>query len=164
MNFLVPIFGLIHIGLFASILYYLHRLKVEKCECAFIEPYDKLYKATFYILCFRILMFIIDLTTGFTLKSTVMENKSLTYIFAFIGFIMIGVYLLYFIYSIKYIHQLYASSCKCSDNSWRWVYYIYSIYSVIMVSFAILAIVLMIGLLSYLNISDTAGHSSKKHK
>lgn len=165
MNLLVPIFGLIHIGLFASILYYLHRLKVDKCECAFIEPYEKLYKATFYILCFRIIMFVIDLSLGFTLKSSIMESKPLTLLFVALGIFMIVVYLLYFIYSIKYINQLYASSCKCSDNSWKWVYYIYSIYSIIIVSATVLFIVFMLLVLSYVKTTKmVSGNSSRRHK
>lgn len=149
MNPFIPIFGLVHIALFASILYYLHRLKVENCECALIEPYDKLYKATFYILCFRILMFIVDMSMGFTLRSSSMENNGLLYVLGTLGFIMIIVYLVYFIYSIKYIHQLYATSCTCSDNSLRLVYYIYSIYTIVMVSVVILALVMMFSALIF---------------
>jgi hypothetical protein len=163
MNLLVPIFGLIHIGLFASILYYLHRLKVEKCECAFIEPYEKLYKATFYILCFRIIMFVIDMSLGFTLKSSIMESTPLMLLFSALGIFMIVIYLLYFIYSIKYINMLYASSCKCSDNSWKWVYYIYSIYSIIIVSATVLFIVFMLLILTYVKAMEL-GSSSRKHK
>lgn len=148
---LLHIFSGIHIALFASILYFLQKLKTENCECALIEPYDKLYKATIVFLCFRIVMFILDIALRFKLQNIMVNSRPvILYSLATFSILMLIAYFIYFIYSIKYINQLYILSCKCSDNSWRLVYYIYSIYTVIMLSLFFLvlfiAIVLLINL------------------
>lgn len=140
--------SLIHISLFASILYYLHRMKVEKCQCALNRSFDILYRTTAILLVLRVVLFALELF--FNLRKTLLGKMGLKYlplIFTYVAVLML-VHIIYFVLSVRYIHALYRDACKCSDNSLRMVYYIYSILMAIILSFLF---VFLLGMWQYVS-------------
>lgn len=150
----------VHIALFASILYYLHRMKVEKCECALTPTYNLLYRATATLLVLRVVTFLLELV--FNARRTLSTNmKYIPYIFAYV-LVLLLVHIIYFVVSIRYIHRLYRDACKCSDNSLRNVYYVYSILMAVVLSFIFFFLLSMWSLVSEMTKATSTNTNSKK--
>jgi len=140
----------------ALILYYLERLRKEKCECALTKEYSILRTLILIIISYNVLIFLLLLLiqSGWL----AMSLATTAAILSVVGPIMTIINLIFMILSLKYILTLYKVSCQCSDNGFRLMYLIYVVFSLGMLALGILMFLFVI----VLALSIAANYKPKK--
>jgi hypothetical protein len=134
--------GLVHIIFFAVIVYFLYRMKVERCECALMDPYNKLYITSIVLLGLRVVMLFASLFVGKEFVKYSRKHVNLVLAPMVVWTVILSVvYIAYFISSIIYLNKLRTVACTCSDNSMRYVYYLYSWFMLFMLFFTVMVLV-----------------------